>query len=150
MIPPPNVKLHDFATSTVWLDEDGIVFSSPKLNAPAATKEESMVYIEKFRELVNNEKACIVVQTNGSDKLPSKEDREWVASELESITKAMAVVYVSPLGRMMANLFFGLKPSKYPVKFFSNQYAAHDWIKQFVDTPVESLLKENTANGTNG
>lgn len=149
MIPPPNVKLHDFPSSTVWLDEDGIVYSIPKLNAPVPTKEESMEILKKFRELIGNKKCCFISQTNGSDKLPPKEDREWVALELEAITKAMAVVYVSPLGRMMANLFFGLRPSSYPVKFFSNQHAAYEWIKQYVDTPVDSI-NESSSDGVNG
>lgn len=132
MIPPADVKVYDFPTSTFWIDDEGIVYSVPHIGAPPMSKEDTIEYIRRYREMVNNEKRCIIIQTDGSSELPNKEDREWVAQELEAVTKAMAVIYRSPLGRMVANMFFGLKPSSYPVKFFSNEHLAKEWIRQYL------------------
>ena len=54
-------------------------------------------------------------------------------SYVESVTKAMAIISASPLGRMVANLFFGFKPPVYPVKFCATQEEAKEWIKQYLN-----------------
>lgn len=131
MIPPETGMKYDFPTSTIWMDEDGIVYSVPKPGVGPSTRAESEETIERFKEIMNYEKRCMILQS-GSDPLPNKEDRKWIAKELEALTKAMAIIYTSPMGRMMANLFFGLMPASYPVKFFSNEKEAREWIRQYL------------------
>ena|ERR1700741_2209005 len=131
--PPKNVKLIEWPTSTMWFDEDGILYSIPKAGAPQPqTREEGIAMMDEFRKLVNNKKTCMVSLTDSSAPPPKKEDRDWIANELNSIVKALAIVSNSPLSRMVANLFFGFKPPAYPVKFFSNATDAKEWIKQYV------------------
>ena len=133
LTPPENAKIIDWPTSTLWFDEDGILYSQPKKGAPQPqTREESMVQMDAFRKLVGGKKTCMILETDNSATTPKKEDRDWIAAELNSVTKAMAIISTSPLGRMVANLFFGLKPPAYPVKFFANQTEAKEWIKQYL------------------
>ncbi len=129
---PANAKIIDWATSTIWFDDDGIMYSQPKPGAiePERTREEAVEQMEKFKKLVGDKKLCMVLETNSNSKPSKKEDRDFIAEQLNQITKAMAIIAVSPLSRMIANLFFGLKPPPYPVKFFSNQIDA--WIKQYL------------------
>lgn len=61
-----------------------------------------------------------------------KEDRDEAAELLAKVVKAMAMVSRSPLGRMIANLFFGLKPPPYPVKMFSDEKEAKEWLRQYL------------------
>jgi hypothetical protein len=133
LTPPKNAKVIDWPTSSMWFDEDGVLYSLPKPGAPQRqTKEESLIQIEEFRKLVGSKKTCMILQTDSSSSPPKKEDRDWIAKELDSVTKAMGIISTSPLSRMVANLFFGLKPPAYPVKFFSNQTDAKEWIKQYL------------------
>ena len=129
--PPLNVEVIDWPSSVMWFDDDGVLYSIPKPNAPQPkSKEEALAEMEKFRKLVGYKKTCMIVMTDSTAPPPKKEDRDWVAEELDSIVKAMGIISASPLSRMVANLFFGLKPPTYPVKFFSNQADAKEWIKQ--------------------
>lgn len=133
MQPPKNAQTIDFATSIMWFDEDGILYSVPKPGAVyAKTREESQHQMDEFRKIVGSEKRCMILQTDNSAPPPKKEDRDWAAKELNSVTKAMGIISTSPLSRMIANLFFGLKPPSYPVKFFSNEVEAKEWIKQYL------------------
>ncbi|MFI5204766.1 MAG: hypothetical protein ACHQF2_09750 [Flavobacteriales bacterium] len=133
MVPPENAKIIEWPTSTMWFDEDGILYSIPKPNAPEPqTREEGLRQMDEFRKLVGGKKTCMIALSSNSSKAPKKEDRDWIAKELESIVKAMAIVSASPLSRMIANLFFGFKPPTYPVKFFSNVEDARAWMKQYV------------------
>ncbi|MGZ3883914.1 MAG: DUF7793 family protein, partial [Bacteroidia bacterium] len=61
-----------------------------------------------------------------------KHQRDFIAEQLSSVTKAMAIITSSPLSRMIANLFFGLKPPPYPVKMFTNENEAKAWILQYL------------------
>lgn len=132
---PKNVKIIDWTTSIIWFDEDGVMYSKPKPGAvePELTREESLKQMEEFKKTIGfKNKLCMILETNSNSKPPKKEDRDFIAEQLNEITKAMAVISGSPLSRMIANLFFGLKPPQYPVKFFSNEKDAKAWIKQYL------------------
>jgi hypothetical protein len=131
---PLDVKLIDWPTSTIWFDEDGVLYSIPKSGVDELnlTREESTALMNKFKKITGNKKVCMILETNKNSKTPKREDRDFVSEQLTEITKAMAIISTSPLSRMVANLFFGLKPPVYPVKFFSNEVDAKAWIKQYL------------------
>lgn len=131
---PKNVKLIDWPTSILWFDEDGVLYSKPKegVPEPVLSREESQKQMEEFKKIIGHKKVCMVLETNKNSKPPKKEDRDFIAEQLASITMAMAIISSSPLSRMIANLFFGLKPPPYPVKFFSDEKEAKEWIKQYL------------------
>jgi hypothetical protein len=129
---PKNVKTYDMTSSIMWFDEQGILYSVPKPGVPPdMTAEQIKAEMEKFRQFAGNGKVCMVVESNSQSKPPSKEERDLIATEINSIAKAMAIITTSPVSRMIANLFFGLKPPPYPAKMFSNEKDAVEWIKQF-------------------
>jgi hypothetical protein len=131
---PPNVKTYDMSTSTIWFDEDGILYSLPKdIPEEPFSVENTLKEMEAFRKITGNKKVCMILESNKNSKPPAKEHRDLIAKELDSVTKAMAIVTNSPLSRMVANLFFGLKPPAYPAKMFSNEEEAKEWILQFCD-----------------
>lgn len=132
MTPPNTAEVHDFPANLVWFDEDKIYYSIAKPNVPAMGKEELVEFMRRLRELVNNKKVCMIVKVNASDPLLNKEDRNWLAQQLEEVTAAMAVVHDSPMGRMVANLYFGIRPGKYPMKFFGSVEDAKQWIMQYL------------------
>lgn len=133
MKPPENAKIIEWPTSIMWFDEDGILYSVSKPgDHPPQTREESQKQMEKFREITGGKKTCMILETSKTSRSPQKEDRDWIARELDSVTRAMAIISTSPLSRMVANLFFGFKPPAYPVKFFSDKEEAKAWIKQYL------------------
>jgi hypothetical protein len=131
---PKDTKVIDFKTSFLWFDDHGILYSMPKpgVEEPVLTREETQKQMDEFKKLTGNKKVCMILETNSNSKPPKKEDRDFIADQLASVAKAMGIISTSPLSRMIANLFFGLKPPPYPVKFFSNEKDAQEWIKQYL------------------
>jgi hypothetical protein len=129
---PKGVKTYEMTSSIMWIDDEGILFSVPKpgpppeLNMDEITKE-----MERFKAIVGNKKVCMVSEANAQSRPPTKSERDMVANLINEVTKAMAIVTTSPVARMIANLFFGLKPPPYPAKMFSNEKEAVEWIRQF-------------------
>ena len=129
---PKDVKTYDMPSSTIWI-KDGIVYSTPKPNLSHEIGAEQMKSgMVKFKEVVGDEKICLVVEINPRTKSASKQERDIVAAEIANITKAMALITSSPVTKMIANLFFGFKPPPYHVKMFMNEQDATNWIKQYL------------------
>ncbi len=129
---PAGIQTHEMPSSIIWI-KDGIVYSTPKIGISQELSAEQMKQdMNKFKEIVGREKICMVVEINPKSKPASKEERDIVASEIANITKAMALITSSHITRMIANLFFGFKPPSYPVKMFSNEREATNWIKQYL------------------
>lgn len=131
---PKNTEIIDWPTSFIWFDADGVMYSKPKpgISEPEMSREDALKQMDEFKKLLGNKKACMILETNANSKPPKKEDRDFIAEQLNQVVKAMALIFSSPLSRMIANLFFGLKPPPYPVKFFSNEKEAKEWIKQYL------------------
>jgi hypothetical protein len=118
--------------SVMWFNDEGILFSVPKPGTPPEmTKEEVEKEMTRFKEIIGHKKVCMVSEANPNSRPPTKEERDWIADIINDVTKAMAIVTTSPVARMIANLFFGLKPPPYPTKMFSNEKEATEWIRQF-------------------
>jgi hypothetical protein len=129
---PKGVKTYEMTSSIMWINEEGILFSVPKPGAPPElSMDEINEEMKKFRAIVGNKKVCMVTEANPQSRPPTKSERDFIANIINDVTKAMAIVTTSPVARMIANLFFGLKPPPYPAKMFSNEKEALEWIKQF-------------------
>lgn len=130
---PHDAKPVEMQNSVAWLDADGILYSVPKENSnPAATVQEIKTDMEKLRELVGDNKVCMIIEGSRRGSNLPKEQRDLLATGMNSVAKAIAIVTSSPLSRMAANLFFSFKPPGYPYKMFSNEREAREWIKRFL------------------
>lgn len=130
---PAGAKTLELTASIIWFGEDGILYSTPKPGIPPKqTLEDVSEEMKKFRAFTNNKKVCMVAESNPKAPAPAKEERDFIADALSSITKAMAIVTTSPVSKMIANLFFGFKPPPYPMKMFTNKDEAVTWIKQYL------------------
>lgn len=130
---PEETKIHTMRGSKVWFDKNGILFSDPRLDVPPlVTMEEIKQEMIAFREITGNKKVCMIVASNPKAPPPAKEHRDFIADELASVAKALAIVTTSPVSKMIANLFFGLKPPPYPTKMFNTQEEAVEWIKHYL------------------
>jgi hypothetical protein len=130
---PNGVQTHELSSSIVWFDENGILFSTPKPGIPPAlTMEEIIKEMEIFKKITNNQKVCLVAESNPKSPAPSKDQRDFIAEQIGSVTKALAMITTSPVSKMIANLFFGFKPPSYPIKMFTNKEEAVSWIKQYL------------------
>jgi hypothetical protein len=130
---PEDRPTYELSGSTIWISEEGIMYSKPKANAPQERSNEDIhAEILKIYEIAGKKKVCIVSESDPNSKPPRKDQRDFIAHEIESIVKAMAIVTSSPVSRMIANLFFSFKPPTYPVKMFTNERDATEWIRQYL------------------
>lgn len=130
MQPPINVKVYDWHTSVFWFDEDGI-FCVISKKAPLQTLEETKKDIENLMKIIGHKKVCMLVDSNNSSE-STKELRDYAAEEFPKFIKAMAIISNSALSKMLANLFFNIKPQPYPIKMFNDENEAREWLKKYL------------------
>ncbi|MEO5603056.1 MAG: STAS/SEC14 domain-containing protein [Cyclobacteriaceae bacterium] len=130
MVPPNNAKVIEFPTSTIWFDENGILCSIAK-KVPQQTIEEAKTMMEEFRKITGGKKICILSDSTDSPPV-NKEMRDYFAEAIPEIAKAIAIISRSAVGKMVANLFFSIKKQPYPVKMFSDETEAKEWLKQYL------------------
>jgi hypothetical protein len=131
---PKDREILEMTTSYIWIDDEGILYSKPKGGEETQqTPEQIRTEMVRFRKFIGNKKMCMVLESNPNSKPPTKEVRDIAAEELNSVTKAMAIITSSPLSKMIANLFFSFKPPTYPVKMFTNADEAREWVRQYLD-----------------
>ncbi len=130
MVLPQNTEIFHFPTSTMWFDENGILCSISK-KVPSQTVEEAKNTIEEFVKITGGKKVCML--SDSTDSTPvNKEMRDYIAEVLPNIAKAVAIISRSAVGKMAANLFFSLKKQPYPVKMFTDETEAKEWLKQYL------------------
>ena len=131
MTPPQHSEIHENLTSIWWQEENGFLCSISKKNAPDVTREQSLEQIKAVRQVTGNKKLCMLLDITYA-RAGKREDREFAAAQLAEIIKALALISHSPLGKMVANLFFNLKPPPYPTRMFTDELEAREWLKQYL------------------
>ena len=126
---PDNTEIHKRHLSTIWFDKDGILYSVFN-NVPRTvdTCKERGVFI-KF--LTKDKLVCSIVDVSNSGAIDI-ESREHLKNECSQMYKALAIVTTTPLGQMIASLWFVLAPHSVPTKIFSNEPEANKWIQQYL------------------
>jgi hypothetical protein len=127
---PENTEIFELPSSFMWFGENGIFYSKTR-KTPPRTLDDVKETIVFYKNIVKGRKVCIILDISDYQP-PSKEARDYLAVEMPKLVKAMAILSDSPLGRMIANLFFKIKHQPYPMKMFSTEEEATQWIKQYL------------------
>lgn len=127
---PENIEIHTAGIMTVWMHEQGIIQGICLKNTPCS-KENIEKTVALWKKLAGDQKICLLIDLTHVLP-PDKEAREYAEIQQNAIVKAYAMVTRSALSRMVANVFFSLKPPPYPYKLFSNEKDARNWLTQYL------------------
>ncbi|MEI6946022.1 STAS/SEC14 domain-containing protein [Paraflavisolibacter sp. H34] len=126
--PPADRAVFEGAIATYWI-EDGILVSLSK--SPKRTVQNISENIALVRQITNNTKMPLLIYLAPSP-VPDKETRQFSTEQLPHVYKAMAMVSKPGLAKLIMNILFRLKPPPIPMKSFSDDRAAKEWLRQFV------------------
>ncbi|MDF2437148.1 MAG: hypothetical protein K0Q95_1524 [Bacteroidota bacterium] len=126
---PKDSIITETATSTFWIDSEGILCAVSK-KGPPQTLEEVKAAMALLRSNLPEGKVCLLIDVTNSNE-SSRESRNYAAEEFPKFIKAIAMISSSELGKMLANLFFNIKQQPYPTKMFTNESEARAWLKQY-------------------
>ena len=128
MQPPTDRKVVEGEIATYWFD-DGILVSLSK--SPQRTVENIKGNVALVKEITNNKRVPLLIYLSNSP-VPDKETRKFATTQLPVIYKAMAMVSKPGLAKFIMNILFALKPPPIPMKSFTDDKAAKEWLQQYV------------------
>lgn len=134
-----SMKTIEHISATIRLRENGIVFFK--------LKEDAVVDLEEAKEIYNitmaltrGEKYSSLVDARATISL-SKEAREWSAKpELHINLIAQAIIVSSLANRIIANFIIKFNRAKAPMRLFSTEEKALEWLNDQIEIAKEKEL----------
>ena len=126
---PTDRQTWEGEIATYWFDDNGILVSLSK--SILRTVENISSNVTLVRSITNNKPVPLLIYLANSP-IPDKQTRNFSTEQLPVIYTAMAMVCKPGLSRFIMNILFGLKPPPIPMKSFTNDKAATEWLKQFL------------------
>jgi hypothetical protein len=128
MTRPTDRQIFEGEIADYWLD-DGILVSLSK--SPKRTVANITHNIALVRKITNNRKVPLLIYLSNSP-VPDKETRKFASEQLPKVYTAMAMVSKPGLAALIMNVLFKLKSPPIPMKNFTDDKEAKEWLKQFV------------------
>ena len=128
MTAPIDRKLYEGEIATYWFD-DGILVSLSK--SPKRTVENISANVQLVKQITNNKPTPLLIYLSNSP-VPDKAARKYSTEQLPRIYSAMAMVSKPGLAKFIMNLLFALRQPPIPMKSFTDDKDAKNWLKQFL------------------
>jgi hypothetical protein len=127
--PPSDIQLIKGEIADYWYAPDGILYSYSK--NPIRTVKNITENIALVKSITNNKIIPLLIYLSSSP-IPDKAARNFSAEQLPNVYSAMAMVSKPGLSKFIMNILFNLKPPAIPMKSFTDDRKAKEWLEQFV------------------
>jgi len=108
---------------------EGILYSYSK--SPKRTIQNITDNIALVKQITNHKKVPLLIYLSNSP-VPDKATRQFSTEQLPHVYKAMAMVSKPGLAQLIMNILFKFKTPPIPMKSFSNDTEAKEWLQQFI------------------
>lgn len=129
MNPTENMELIKGEISDYYYSPDGILYSYSK--NPKRTVKNISENVALVKQITGGKKVPLLIYLSKSP-VPDKETRKFSSEQLPNVYTAMAMVSSGGLAQFIMNILFKFKPPPIPMKSFSDDEEAKEWLKQFV------------------
>jgi hypothetical protein len=124
---PTDRPVYEGEIATYWFD-DGILVSLSK--SPRRTVANITANVALVKQITNNKRVPLLIYLSNSP-VPDKETRRFSTTQLPVIYSAMAMVSKPGLAQFIMRILFQLKPPPIPMKSFTNDLEAKEWLKKY-------------------
>jgi hypothetical protein len=83
------------------------------------------------KQITNTQRTPLLFYLANSP-VPDKQTRKFSTEQLPAIYSAIAMVSQPGLSKLVMNILFSLRPPSIPMKSFTDDKPAKEWLKQFV------------------
>ena len=128
MQPPTGRELIKGEIADYYFDE-GILVSLSK--GIKRTVENISGNVALVKQITGGKPVPLLIFLTNSP-MPDKATREFSTSQLPVIYSAMAMVSKPGLAKFIINILFKLKTPPIPIKNFTDDQAAKEWLRQYV------------------
>lgn len=117
-------------TAKITLGEDGIV----RIRVLLGTRETIATAQENsaaFRDLCGKKQHPVLIDMAGALWAPQEVRRFYSDMSLSSPVAAAALIVPNPVSRVIGSFYLGFNKPRHPVKLFTSETPAIEWLKNF-------------------
>src|SRR4029078_2595847 len=129
MNPPEGIALVKGEIADYYYSPEGILYSYSK--RPKRTVKNISENVALVKQITGGKKVPLLIYLSNSP-VPDKETRRFSTEQLPNVYTAMAMVSKGGLAQFIMNILFKFKAPPIPIKSFSNDKEAREWLKQFL------------------
>jgi len=126
---PTDVQLIKGEIADYRLDSEGILYSYSK--NPKRTVENIKNNVALVKQITSNKRVPLLIYLSNSP-IPDRETQKFSTEQLPIIYSAMAMVSKPGLSKFIINLLFKFKQPPIPMKSFTDDKQAREWLKQYL------------------
>ena len=126
---PTDWPVTEGEIATYWFDDSGVLVSLSK--SVKRTVANISGNVELVKKLTGNKPVPLLIYLKNSP-VPDKATRKLSTEKLPEIYKAMAMVSEPGLASFIMKILFRFKPSPIPMKSFTNEQDAINWLQQYL------------------
>jgi hypothetical protein len=126
--PPKDKQIIKGEIADYWF-EDSILISLSK--SITRTVENIGRNVALVKQITNNKPVPLLIYLAPSP-VPDKATRKFSTEQLPVIYSAMAMVSKPGLSKFIMNILFSLKPPAIPMRSFTDDKEAKEWLKQYL------------------
>lgn len=122
---PDDRQIWEGQIATYWFD-NGILISLSK--SPIRTVDLIAANVSLVKQITDYKPVPLLIYLADSP-IPDKATRKFSIEQLPIIYKAMAMISKPGLSQFLMNILFSLKTPPIPIKSFTDDLQARDWLK---------------------
>ena len=127
---PTDRSTYEGEIATYWID-NGILISLSK--SAKRTVENLTGNVALVKQITHNTRMPLLIYLSNSP-VPDKAAQQYAREQVSVIYSAMAMISKPGLAKFIMNLLFSFKPPPIPMKSFSDEVKAKQWLQQFIKT----------------
>jgi len=128
MTAPTDREIFEGEIATYWFN-DGVLVSLSKNVKRTVSNIAGNVALVK--QITHHKRTPLLIYLKNSP-IPDKETRKFSAEQVPVIYSAMAMISKPGLAQLIMRIVFKLKPPPIPMKNFTDDMEAMEWLKQFL------------------
>jgi len=126
---PADIELIKGEIADYYFSSEGILYSYSK--STTRTVKNISENIALVKQITGGKKIPLLIYLSKSS-VPDKETRKFSAEQLPHVYTAMAMVSKGGLAQFIMNILFKFRQPPIPMKSFTEDKEAKEWLKQFL------------------
>ena len=119
------------STNRHWLRDDGFL-QSQALPGAGQSLADAHGSVAAYTSLCGGRRRPLLVDLREAGRPMDRAAREfYTGTELSAVVSAAALLVGSPVGRVIGTFFLRIAQSATPIRIFTNEQEALDWLERF-------------------
>ena len=128
-----NNLMIETRTTKIWLDDNDIIRIVTKPGITKQTLSDAVENMDALEKVRLGRKRPLFVDIRGAMSTDAQGRKHYSRPELVDHFTSCAFIVDSPLSRVIGSLFLGMNKPPFPVRLFTSEADAINWLKGYLE-----------------